>query len=1036
MKIKFLIIVLLILCVIYFVKLRSQKENYPTFDELNQLSLYGTKAPGSTYDFVNDWEFTTNSDKIIYKNGINLFDKWSIVEDPTDVNKLLFNYNAKIKSLALKINITEKNDFSLVSLTDEQKKLESNFNYNDNNVYNISYVDDVRIKKIMSTASGSQMRYYKKKPIKINNWYISVDVDNNLIFNYNKSRFSLAIDTNYNFKNIENDITPIGFSEFETFTNDNPLVIGNFKFYTIDVDNKPISIPTSKKQILIILNTSTNQSIPIFESNQTYFFGPDSGYYYNASSSEDRTIFLKTYTNIDKNICSGICDITDDCFAYNYYDSSKTCKLIKKFTTFENNVNPNFKTYYSKNFFQNPRIWKHIRSGANSIFGWKNFFVIPSTFTLNNTTIRDRLYGYYADKFLCGKELSGISPCTPEESNEVVSISQGIYETGDDNVFYCQTNDIYKLTITTSGDIWFRNALEKQWRQIGKPDNNKIICATITYKCCLPNTTNNMVDPVIYSISDQNIVYKLTNKMNILNTNAWGDQLFITSTYKPNWNNCKLNISNIKYIFADVFYNTNNYKPCIIIKGLNNSTNYSEENDVYYCNNIDNIENTSSWKKLPIKFKQACIAKGVVCGISPNGEAFIGTFVDKVNYNVNWMNVKLDDKKLKYIWNTGDYICCVTEDTNAYYCNLDPFLLNTFAATKSSESIGSNIGLPFKLVCPPGSYVTDFYGGASEYIDSIGIKCSNGEDLGSYGGNGGTYFESKSKYGFNKIKIQTNSEYVNGLKFYNQSVINNVGNLSSSNQKDLCCANKIVGIHGSRDISEKINADGGIVYLPKNENMGGIRQLGIVCGDEGINKVTTESFKTKYLLKSNNQCLTFKSKTSEYDPDRFELKECKKESDPDVNQLFDSLPNGCFKIKPTIFLGQNGGTWAPQNSCTNNILQTLGLTSTPLEVISYESNVSDEECKTSCNPSQILLTNETCVNRLQCGYNEEQSTVNGNCECIPGTRKYNQNTVNIYYDGDQNSYNTNNQVVCENNPENSYSYLPGLLYTSTTYTPI
>jgi hypothetical protein len=130
-------------------------------------------------------------------------------------------------------------------------------------------------------------------------------------------------------------LEPIDFDkEFETFTNDNPLVIGNFKFYTIDVDNKPISIPTSKKQILIILNTSINQSIPIFESNQTYFFGPDSGYYYNASSSEDRTIFLKTYTNIDKNICSGICDITDDCFAYNYYDSSKTCKLIKKFTTF------------------------------------------------------------------------------------------------------------------------------------------------------------------------------------------------------------------------------------------------------------------------------------------------------------------------------------------------------------------------------------------------------------------------------------------------------------------------------------------------------------------------------------------------------------------------------------------------------------------------------------------------------------------------------------------------------------------------------
>jgi len=272
---KKLLLILLILILIYILPRspiqrvgRNILERYPEFDKLNQFTKLDENPP-----FINDWEFTINSDTIIYKNGINLFDKWSIVEDPTDSNKLLFNYNAKLKSLSLKVNNLDKNDFTSLSLSDEQKKVESNFNYNDNNVYSISYIDNPSIKKIKSNTTGN-IRYYDK-PIKINDWYITVDSDNNLIFNYNKDDYSMAIDTNYNFDyKIKYDVEYKSYTEssFQIFTNTNPLIIGNFKFYTIDA-NPTVNIV---KQILLINNTLLNTSIPIFQGkiNGRYYFGP------------------------------------------------------------------------------------------------------------------------------------------------------------------------------------------------------------------------------------------------------------------------------------------------------------------------------------------------------------------------------------------------------------------------------------------------------------------------------------------------------------------------------------------------------------------------------------------------------------------------------------------------------------------------------------------------------------------------------------------------------------------------------------------
>ena len=466
---------------------------------------------------------------------------------------------------------------------------------------------------------------------------------------------------------------------------------------------------------------------------------------------------------------------------------------------------------------------------------------------------------------------------------------------------------------------------------------------------------------------------------------------------------------------------------------MTNSQNFSEENDVYYCNNIDNIVNTAIWKKLPIKFKQACIAKAIICGVSPEGEVFVGTFIDS-NYNVNWMNIKIGGVKVKHIWNTGEYIGVVTDEgnnSNAYYCTLDPFLLNTFSTTKSSSSFGTNYGLHFKSVCPPGSYVTEFYGANGSIIDNIGIKCSNGKDLGSYGGNGGSYFQSKSPDGFSKIKIEKTSDTIKSLQFYNnQGSVNTAGTFSSNtaNQKNLCCPNKIVGIYGNRDSY--------------------VRQLGIVCGDEGLNKNTTETFKTKYLLKnSSGRCLTYVPETlgDSSTPESFTYESCKDNANnpttdtnnPNVNQLFDIDSNNCVKIKPTTFLGNNAGP-SPQSSCNSNVISGLNLSKTSLQVLGSadSADTSDEECKTKCPDSQILLSNETCVNRLQCGYNEEQSITTGNCECVYGTRKYNRNTLHIYYDGDYTDRSEDNQIVCENNPENTYYNMPGFSYYSDTYTPI
>ena len=80
-----------------------------------------------------------------------------------------------------------------------------------------------------------------------------------------------------------------------------------------------------------------------------------------------------------------------------------------------------------------------------------------------------------------------------------------------------------------------------------------------------------------------------------------------------------------------------------------------------------------------------------------------------------------------------------------------------------SPKIGGSGGTPFTDLCPVGTIVSKFYGGAGALLDSVGIVCSDNKDFGKHGGSGGGYYEKVCSRGFTSFKATTRLNVVEYL---------------------------------------------------------------------------------------------------------------------------------------------------------------------------------------------------------------------------------------------------------------------------------
>ncbi len=109
---------------------------------------------------------------------------------------------------------------------------------------------------------------------------------------------------------------------------------------------------------------------------------------------------------------------------------------------------------------------------------------------------------------------------------------------------------------------------------------------------------------------------------------------------------------------------------------------------------------------------------------------------------------------------------------------------------------GGDGGAPYEVICPEGTFVNQFYGGASGVIDRIGIRCSDGKTLGPHGGGGGVPFTIDSNSGFNKLKVKSGL-LVDNITFVNTqgADIGVVGGGGGGGPIDLNCGDgKIMGL--------------------------------------------------------------------------------------------------------------------------------------------------------------------------------------------------------------------------------------------------
>ena len=110
---------------------------------------------------------------------------------------------------------------------------------------------------------------------------------------------------------------------------------------------------------------------------------------------------------------------------------------------------------------------------------------------------------------------------------------------------------------------------------------------------------------------------------------------------------------------------------------------------------------------------------------------------------------------------------------------------------------GGDGGQPHELICPEGSFVNEFYGGFGAYIDRIGVKCSNGNDLGTRGSDAkvDNIFSTQATKGFNKIQVKS-GDNVDNLNFFSNNInFGSVGGKGGKGPHDLNCGNgKIMGL--------------------------------------------------------------------------------------------------------------------------------------------------------------------------------------------------------------------------------------------------
>jgi hypothetical protein len=93
-----------------------------------------------------------------------------------------------------------------------------------------------------------------------------------------------------------------------------------------------------------------------------------------------------------------------------------------------------------------------------------------------------------------------------------------------------------------------------------------------------------------------------------------------------------------------------------------------------------------------------------------------------------------------------------------------------FKQQSVSDYFGVEAGEPRRdMICPEGSYVTEFYGGSGSIVDSVGVKCSDGTTFNKIGGTGGGDYKIESPEGFTKLKSRAAGNSISHLALFSNS---------------------------------------------------------------------------------------------------------------------------------------------------------------------------------------------------------------------------------------------------------------------------
>lgn len=147
----------------------------------------------------------------------------------------------------------------------------------------------------------------------------------------------------------------------------------------------------------------------------------------------------------------------------------------------------------------------------------------------------------------------------------------------------------------------------------------------------------------------------------------------------------------------------------------------------------------------------------------------------------------IPDKKDKHL----RFFYCPDNRCNVFH-TITPGPVFKYHSEPRPDCCGGGGGEYHKLLCPEGSFVNEFYGGAGAAVDRIGIKCSLGQDLGERGGGGGGPFKSFSDVGFNKIHVKSGS-MVDSIQFFAKNAPKErVGGGGGQGPHDLNCGDGLI----------------------------------------------------------------------------------------------------------------------------------------------------------------------------------------------------------------------------------------------------